>query len=41
MGEQMFSMESEVVGLPSVLCVDQKICEKRRFTISEVSCESP
>jgi hypothetical protein len=40
-------MWSEVVGQPSVLDDDlaqnvgQKICEKRRFTISELSCEFP
>jgi hypothetical protein len=47
MGEQMFTMKSEVVSLPSavsdhpVQSVEQKICERRRFTISEVSCEFP
>jgi hypothetical protein len=41
----MFTMKSEVVGLPSVVSddlvqsVDQKISERWRFTISEVSCE--
>jgi hypothetical protein len=45
MGEQMFTMKSEVVNRPSVLSdavvqsVDQNICESRRFTISELSCE--
>jgi hypothetical protein len=40
-------MKIEVVGQPSVLSddlvqsVDQKICEKQHFTISEVSCEFP
>jgi hypothetical protein len=47
MGEQMFIMKSEVVGWPSVVSddlvesVDQKIHERRRFTISEFSCEFP
>jgi hypothetical protein len=37
----------EVVGRPSTVSddlfqsVDQKICERRRFTISELSCEFP
>jgi hypothetical protein len=41
----MFKMKNEVVGQPSVVSddlvqsVDQKICERRRFTISELSCE--
>jgi hypothetical protein len=45
MGEKVFTMKSEVVGLPSVMnddlfhSVDQKNSERRRFTISEVSCE--
>jgi hypothetical protein len=45
--EQMFTMKSEVVGRPSVVSddlvesVDQKICERRRFTISEHTCEFP
>jgi hypothetical protein len=43
----MFSTKCEVVGRPSVVSddlvqsVDQKICERRRFTISELSCEFP
>jgi hypothetical protein len=47
MGEQMFSMKSEVVGWPSVVSddlvqsVDQNVCERQRFTISEFSCEFP
>jgi hypothetical protein len=41
----MFVIQSEVVGRPSVVSddlvqsVDPKNCERRRFTISEVSCE--
>jgi hypothetical protein len=40
-------MKSEVVDRPSVVTddlvqsVDQNICEGRRFTISELSCEFP
>jgi hypothetical protein len=40
MGEQMFTMKSEVVGWSSVVSgdlvqsVDQKLCERRCFTIS-------
>jgi hypothetical protein len=48
MGEQMFTMKSDVVGQPSVVSDelvqsgDQKNCERRwRFTISELSCEFP
>jgi hypothetical protein len=43
----MFTMKREVVGRSSVVSgelvqsVDQKICEGRRFTISELSCEFP
>jgi hypothetical protein len=43
----MFAMKSEVVGRPSAVSdelaqsVDQQICERRRFTISELSCEFP
>jgi hypothetical protein len=43
----MFMMKSGVIGRPSVVSddlvrsVDQKICERRRFTISEFSCEFP
>jgi hypothetical protein len=43
--EQMFTMKSEMVGWPSVMnlvqSVDQNICERRRLTISEFSCEFP
>jgi hypothetical protein len=41
----MFTMKNEVVGRPSVVSDDfdhsvaQKVCERRRFTISEFSCE--
>jgi hypothetical protein len=47
MDEQMFTMKREVVDRPSVVSddlvqsVDQKICARRRFTISEFSCECP
>jgi hypothetical protein len=47
MGEQMVTMKSEVVGRPCLVSddlvqsVDQKICESRRFTISELSSEFP
>jgi hypothetical protein len=47
MGEQMFTMKSEVVRRPSavsddlVQSVDQKICERRCFTTSELLCEFP
>jgi hypothetical protein len=40
-------MKSEVVGQPSVVSddlvqsVEQKICERQHFTISEVLCEFP
>jgi hypothetical protein len=39
MGEQMFMMKSEVFSLPSVSDdhVGQKICERRGFTISDLS----
>jgi hypothetical protein len=45
MGERMFTMKSEVVGQPSVVSEDlvqsleQNICERRRLTISELSCK--
>jgi hypothetical protein len=47
MGKQMFTMKSEVVGRPSVVSDDfvqivgkkRKKIERRRFTISELSCE--
>jgi hypothetical protein len=47
MGEQMFMMKSEMVGRPSVVSDDfvekgdQKIGERWRFTITELSCEFP
>jgi hypothetical protein len=47
MGKQMFTMKSEEVGRKSVVSddlvqtVEQKICERRHFTISELSCEFP
>jgi hypothetical protein len=47
MGKQMFTMKSEVVGRPSVVSddlvqsVDKKTCDRRRFTISDLSCEFP
>jgi hypothetical protein len=46
MGEQMFTIKSEVVGRPSVVSDDfvqsaDQICERRLFTISELSCEFP
>jgi hypothetical protein len=43
----MFTMKSELVGRPSVVSDDifqsvgQKIRERRRFTVSELSCEFP
>jgi hypothetical protein len=43
----MFTMKNKVVSWPSVVSddlvhsVDQKICERQRFTISELSCENP
>jgi hypothetical protein len=43
----MFTMKSEMVGWSSavsddlVQSADQKVCERRRFTISELSCEFP
>jgi hypothetical protein len=43
----MGTAKSEVVGRPSavsndlVRSVDEKISERRRFTISELSCEFP
>jgi hypothetical protein len=46
-GEQMFTMKCEVFGRPSAVSddliqnVDQEICERRRFTISELSYEFP
>jgi hypothetical protein len=45
MGKQMFMMRSKVISRPSVVSddlvqsIDQKICERQRFTISELSCE--
>jgi hypothetical protein len=46
MSEKNFMMKSEVFGSPSLVSdlvqsVDQKICERQRFKISELSCESP
>jgi hypothetical protein len=47
MDEQMFTMKKAVVGRPSVVShnlsqsVDQKICERWHFTISEFLCEFP
>jgi hypothetical protein len=46
-GEQIFTMNSEVIGLPSLVSGDpvQSVCQKvfniRSFTISEISCEFP
>jgi hypothetical protein len=39
----MFRMKNEVVDRPSVVNDDlvKKKCERRRFTISELSCEFP
>jgi hypothetical protein len=43
----MFTMKSELVGLPYVVSddldqsVDKKICERWNFTISELLCEFP
>jgi hypothetical protein len=45
MGEQMFTTKSEVVDRPHILSddlvqsVDQRICTRERFTISELSCK--
>jgi hypothetical protein len=46
MGEQMFRMKSEVVDHLVVSddldqSVDQKVCERRLFTIPKLSCEFP
>jgi hypothetical protein len=47
MGEQLFTMKSQVVDESSVVSddlgqsVDQKICERQQFTISEVLCQFP
>jgi hypothetical protein len=47
MREEMFTVKSEVVGRPSLMSddlvqsVDQKLCERQRFTIPELSCEFP
>jgi hypothetical protein len=47
MGKQIFMTKGEVVGRLSVVSddliqsVDQQICERRHFTISELSCEFP
>jgi hypothetical protein len=47
-GQTKFTMKSEVVGQSSLVSdddhvqsVDQKICERWCFTISEFSCEFP
>jgi hypothetical protein len=41
MGEQMFTMKSEVVDRPSVVSDDLVQSERRRYTISDISYESP
>jgi oligoribonuclease (3'-5' exoribonuclease) len=47
MGEKIFTIKREVLGRPSVVnndfvqSVDQEICERRRFIISEHLCEFP
>jgi hypothetical protein len=47
MGEKMFTRKSEVFDRPSVMSdglvqsADQKIYERQRSTISELSCEFP
>jgi hypothetical protein len=47
MGEKMFTMKSEVVSWPSVVSDDlvqsavKNICEKWRFTVSELLFEFP
>jgi hypothetical protein len=47
MSEQMLNMKSEVVSWSSVMSndlvesVDQRICERQCFTISELSCVFP
>jgi hypothetical protein len=41
MGEQMFMMKSEVAGRQSVVSDELVQSERRRFTISELSCEFP
>jgi hypothetical protein len=47
MAEQMFMMKSEVDGQPPVVSddlvssVNQRICERRHSTISELLCEFP
>jgi hypothetical protein len=40
-GRRIFMMKSEVDGRPSVMSDDKKNCERKRFTISEISCEFP
>jgi hypothetical protein len=46
-GGQILSVKSEVVSTPSVMrgdlvqSVDKKICKRRCFTISQISCEFP
>jgi hypothetical protein len=47
MGKQMFMMKSKVVGRSSIVSddlvqsVNQNICERQRFTISELPCKFP
>jgi hypothetical protein len=38
-GRQMFTMKGQVVGRPSVVSDDLVQSERRRFAISELSCE--
>jgi hypothetical protein len=44
-GQTLFTVKSEVVShlqrVRLVQSVDQKICERQRFTISELLCEFP
>jgi hypothetical protein len=40
-GRQMFTMKGKVVGRPSVVSDDLVQSERRRFAISELSCEFP
>jgi hypothetical protein len=39
--EQIFMMKSKVVGQPAVASDDLVLSERRRFTISERSCQFP
>jgi hypothetical protein len=41
MGEQMFVMKREVVGRRSLVSDGLVQSERRRFTVSELSCEFP